>query len=841
MRMQTIQELLAFVDGPSRYLGNEVNTVRKDPAAVDLKMALAFPDLYEIGTSHFGIQILYDLLNRDSRIAAERVFAPAEDMAGYLVDHGIPLSSLESGTALKDFDIVGFSLLYELNYTNVLAMLELGGIPLLSRDRGAGDPLVVAGGPCTCNPEPMADFFDAMVFGDGENVVVQLAERWFEWRKSGGSRDDLLVAWSGIDGVYIPGFFDVRYDGDGFQHLKPRYGTHQTVQRAIVSDLDAAPFPENPVLPYGRPVHDRLRIELSRGCTRGCRFCQAGMIYRPVRERSPERVLDLCETALKTTGYEDVSLLSLSTGDYTCLVPLLEQMMSRYACDHVAVSLPSVRAEALSPALMNLIKKVRKTGFTIAPEAGSQRLRDVINKNISEAQIEDAVSGAFGLGWNLIKLYFMIGLPTETQADLDDLVALVEGLRKIKGPDGRYGKINVSVATFIPKPHTPFQWAQQADLNASQEKIAWLQEQLRRPGVQFKWQNPEMSYLEGLMARGDRRMAGVIQAAYEKGCRFDGWSDRFRFNLWREAIDGSGLVPDFFMTRPRQTDEPLPWAHMDSGVTGEYLAAEWDGALNRQSTSDCRHGVCNQCGVCDFDAIEPVIFEHLEKTEKHPSQSNTGDAARKLEIAFTKIGPARFFGHLEMVNSFTRAMKRADIPVNFTEGYHPKPKIAFQDALPVGLESLCETLVVDVSGAIEPAEVARRLNAQLPEGLRVTGSNWAGPKSKGVQEWRSTYRVKLVDGRLDPERLKAFDAAEHWTVERRGKKGRTRKVDLKQMVRSIRWVGNQTLEIAVESRNGVNLRPAVVLTEVFGVSDDALRRAEMVRLGKGPVTPPVEA
>jgi radical SAM family uncharacterized protein len=415
MTNHSLDDILPFVEKPSRYLGSEVNTIKKDLGRVKLRFALAFPDLYEIGTSHFGMQILYNVLNAHADIAAERIFTPAVDMQARLRQAGQPLFSLESHEPVNHFDIVGFSLLYELNYTNVLGMLDLAGIPFLATDRDGDHPLVIGGGPCTVNPEPVADFFDAIVVGDGENTIMQMAEVWLNWHESpAGGRQSLLKSWSKIEGVYIPSFFEPRFDTDGFQTVVPRMADYTRVTRAIVGDLDQVPFPEKPIIAYGRPVHDRLRLEVSRGCTRGCRFCQAGMIYRPVRERSPEQLMSLAARSIATTGYEDISLLSLSTGDYGCIAPLIEQLMVNFEPEHVAISLPSLRAGTLTPELINLIKKVRKTGFTIAPEAGSQRLRDVINKNISEDEIINTVQNAFDLGWQVIKLYFMIGLPTET-------------------------------------------------------------------------------------------------------------------------------------------------------------------------------------------------------------------------------------------------------------------------------------------------------------------------------------------------------------------------------------------------------------------------------------------
>ena len=517
MTVDSLDDILPFVEKPSRYLGSEINIVRKDPGRVKLRFVLAFPDLYEIGTSHFGMQILYHILNADPDIAAERVFAPGMDMETILRNTGRPLFSLESRESISRFDIIGFSLLYELNYTNILTILDLAHIPFLASERSPAHPLIIAGGPCTCNPEPVAEFFDAIVVGEGEDVILEMTAAWLRWKEDARSeKESLLKRWSQIEGVYIPSFFKFRIDDRGIQTVTPRYSNYTKIRRAIVPDLDKISFPEKPIIPFGNPVHDRLRLEVSRGCTRGCRFCQAGMIYRPVRERSPEHLLSLSANSIAATGYEDISLLSLSTGDYGCIIPLMERLMARFASEHVAVSLPSLRAGTLTPELMKLIKKVRKTGFTIAPEAGSQRLRDVINKNISEKEIVDTVKDAFNLGWQVIKLYFMIGLPTETDEDLEALVGLVKKLRKIKDPNGRRGKINVSVATFIPKSHTPFQWAGQISLAESQSKINWLHHQLRLPGIQFKWQNPEVSRLEGLWARGDRRLSRLLIAPIRK-------------------------------------------------------------------------------------------------------------------------------------------------------------------------------------------------------------------------------------------------------------------------------------------------------------------------------------
>lgn len=833
MSITTIQDILPLIEQPSRYLGSEINTIKKDHSKVKLRFALAFPDLYEIGTSHFGLQILYHILNLHHEIAAERVFAPGTDMEAHLKSSGIPIMSLESHKPLDQFDIIGFSLLYELNYTNILNMLELANIPLFARQRGVSHPFVIAGGPCTCNPEPVADFFDAIVVGDGENVIIKMSHAWLTWKTSGKSdKETLLRMWSHIEGVYIPVFFKPKYDENGFQTLVPGFSDYKTVKRAIVNDLNNAVFPDAPIIPYGKPVHDRLRIEVSRGCTRGCRFCQAGMIYRPVRERSLETLLSLSDACVASTGYEDMSLLSLSTGDYKCIVPLMERLMARYKSRRIAVSLPSLRAGTLSPALMQLVKRVRKTGFTIAPEAGSQRLRDVINKNITKKEIADTVRDAFGLGWRVIKLYFMVGLPTENDNDLQAIVDLVKMLRKIKGSNGRRGTLNVSVATFIPKSHTPFQWSSQISLTESKQKIRRLQKNLKMPGIQFKFQNPEASMLEGLWARGDRSLGRLLLNAYRKGCKFDGWSDKFNYQLWQEAFCDESVDIDFYTTRLRDTTEPLPWDHIDTGVTKDFLKSELLKAEHGEYTVDCRSGDCNSCGVCDFEIIEPKVFDICEEgTVKIFSADDVKETFYKtLKISFSKRGQAKYFGHLEQVKIFLRAIQRAGIPVKFSAGFHPKPKISFEDPLPIGLESLNEIFYLSVRGDVKPKNIIDRLNKHLPRGLSVFHCQLAPAKSLCKASMSSNYMVTKKDGFFDAKELKCFVKRRELVVTRAGPKGKIKTIDLKEMVLKIELSAPNRLKMTLRTEPGRTVRPFEVIEKIFSLSGEEIKQAAIVKL-----------
>ncbi len=839
MTHQCIQDILPLVEMPSQYIGSEVNAIKKDPKTVDLFIALAFPDLYAIGTSHFGLQILYHLLNREKTIAAERVYAPDTDMESRLRNAGLSLTSLESARPLAQFDIIGFSLLYELNYTNILTILELSKIPFFAKDRDLSFPLLIAGGPCTCNPEPVADFFDAMVIGDGETVILEMAECWRAWKQGGGTdKTRLLESWRHIEGVYVPSFFEPAYTAEGFQTLNPRYPDYLQVLRAIIPSLNDAPFPEKPVVPYGRPVHDRLRLEVSRGCTRGCRFCQAGMIYRPVRERSVQTLMQQAENALAATGYDEISLLSLSTSDYGCMPELMSRLIARCGPEHIAVSLPSFRAGTLTPELMTQIKQIRKTGFTIAPEAGSQRLRNVINKNITQEDIVSTVHDAFSLGWQVVKLYFMIGLPTETEEDLSAMVDLVLDLRKLKlqktrGMKGHKNQINVSVNTFIPKPHTPFQWASQLTVEESQKRIHRLKEKLNYSDVQFKWQHPRVGLLEGLWARGDRRLAKLLVAAWQNGCRLDGWSDHFDVSKWEKSLEETGIDISFYTTRARDLSEPLPWEHIHARVTKPFLISEWEKALEQESTPDCRSGNCRSCGVCDFQVIEPRVSGAPENRDSETQVDSPAalltDAVR-YRISYAKTGPARVFGHLELANIMFRAVRRAKIPVSFSAGFHPKPKISFDDPLPLGMESLHETCEVSARPVFSTRQMMERLNQALPEGLAVTRWEIASSKKEVPVQGNIRYKIRLKTGGFEKSSLEAFRSSETFVINRINRKGITAKIDIKEHVEDLEPEGDDYLVLAIRSGHQQTLRPSEVLAAIFNLPEEVIKTARVVKL-----------
>ena len=611
-------EILLKISQPARYIGGEVNMVKKDPSKVAVRFAMCFPDVYEIGMSHLGIQILYDMFNRRDDVYCERVYSPWMDLDPIMREQKIPLFAVESQDPIKKFDFLGITIQYEMCYTNILQVLELSQIPLHAEDRTEEDPIVIGGGPCTYNPEPIAPFFDLFYMGEGEVVYFDLIDRYKEIKARGGSRQEFLEMAAQIPGIYVPAFYDVSYKADGTIEAMIPNNPHapQTVSKQLVMDMSDTWYPEKPVVPYLRATQDRVVLEIMRGCIRGCRFCQAGMVYRPVRERSLEELKRLARTMLKSTGHEEISLSSLSSSDYTKLEGIVNFLIDEFDGKGVNVSLPSLRIDAFSLDVMSKVQDVKKSSLTFAPEAGSQRLRNVINKGLTEENILNGSAEAFKGGWNRVKLYFMLGLPTETVEDMQGIAELSEKVAEVYydtvPKEQRHGKVQVTASTsfFVPKPFTPFQWAPMCTKEQFLERASIvnhrMKEMLNKKSLRYNWHEADVTVLEGVLARGDRRVAAVIEEAYRQGAIYDSWSEYFNNDIWMKAFETCGVDIDFYTTRERSLDEVFPWDFIDAGVTKDFLKREWANAQAETVTPNCRMR-CSGCGVRKYGG--GVCFE----------------------------------------------------------------------------------------------------------------------------------------------------------------------------------------------------------------------------------------
>lgn len=707
-----VDDFLLEVERPARYTNNEYNSIHKDWDTTDIKVALAFPDIYEIGMSNLGLKILYHVINSRPDTLAERVYSPWVDMEKALTTRSLPLFSLESKTPLKEFDIIGFTLPYEMSYTNILNMLKLSHIPLKSADRmNEKYPLVIAGGPCAFNPEPLADFIDIFIIGDGEEAIIDFLDNYKKVRHL--DKESQLIQLAKVQGLYVPALYDVTYNPDQtIKTFTPKYDEVPARVKKRVTNLENAPYPDKFILPNMNIVHNRAIMEVMRGCIRGCRFCQATMIYRPARVRSKEKVKQLLDQILTTSGFEEVSFSSLSTSDYPEIYPLLSELIEKYEKEKVSFSLPSLRADNFSINLANLVQQVRKSGLTFAPEAGTMRLRNIINKDITDDDLINSIGAGYKAGWKGVKLYFMVGLPFETQEDIEGIVSLVKRLKSLyKGLN-----LNVTVSPFIPKAFSVFQWHSQESIEQLRAKKEYLKKNLP---TQLKWHTMELSFLEAVFARGNRKLGQILANAVESGCRFDQWDEHFNYYKWQEAFTKAGIEPGFYANRVMGKDEILPWSHIDAGVSPEFLWTDYQKAKNMETTPDC-HISCSSCGIedCQMDVFRKI--ESLPAQLKQLSQHRTIlPPMQKIRVKYSKKGEAKYISHLDLMVSFNRALRRARIPMAYSQGFNPHPKMSFGPPLAVGFESETELMDIELTIYSELSTMIKNLSREMPPGIGI--------------------------------------------------------------------------------------------------------------------------
>lgn len=858
-----MRQLLPLIPKPSRYTGIEEGAVHKQLQDLDLHCALAFPDTYEVGMSYLGQKILYDILNAHPRWWAERVMAPCRDAGKILRERNEVLCSLESDTPLAQMHCIGFSVTHELCFTNILYMLDLAGIPLRTSQRSAdGDsllawPIIIAGGGATLSAEPLAPFVEIMVLGEGEESLPEVATLLVQARAAGWTRTRFLHEVRHIAGVYVPSLFAEQADGS----LVPLLPDYAKATRRVVPNLDAADYPVNQVVPIGA-VHNRLSLEIARGCTRGCRFCHAGMVYRPVRERSLGNLHGLLEDCLCHTGFDEVSFLSLSTGDFSALKTLFNDTMDRCTREQISVSLPSLRVGSIDDSIMERMSSIRRTGATLAPEAGSQRLRDVINKGITEEELIVHVQKLLQHGWQQVKLYFMIGLPTETEADLDAIVDLCIKVRDAAGRGNPRLQVTAAISPFVPKPFTPFQWEEQISLDEITRRINYLRTAFK--GVKcmkMRWHEPAMSHLEGILSRADRSLAPVLESAYRKGAIFCSWMDGFSLTPWQEALAEHKLKAEDF-TAARVVGQALPWDHLDAGIDPRFLQRERGRALKEKVTADCRYHACRQCGACDTkgrpsrlprvkheDTFGPRLnFAQRDQEAHQPKRDEQGRIvcpvktaappqiapelgikAVQFRIWHTKEDGAAFLSQLELQAVLERALRRAALPLSFSQGFHPLPLLSFGRALPVGLVSLAEWFAITLRQPLSAEEVQERLAPHLPRGMRLLRVSFVSSANRTEQAKREHFSVQHLGTAEEQANFaaqwQAFQQLDTWVWTRETKKGQ-RSTDVRALLSCIDIQPDHSVHIIADWGAGY-LSPQAIVLRVTG--EDQLPNLRIVK------------